>query len=309
MTNSIKKISELTIKEKMVELEINKKFLRQALNQLGRAREEKTALKVELTALNKTKTIMKDVIGILEEAKKKTEALDRMKTEFISVASHQLRTPLTGIKWVVERFLRKEKVTKKGKEYLKDIYIATQRLSNLVELLLNVSRIEGEKVNISLVQLEVVGFIENYLDECTALCDKKNISIIFKKHPKMLKIVTDSSALRNIVQSIVSNAIEYNIEGGIVEVSLEKKGLYFLFVVRDTGIGMPKKEQPTIFDKFTRGSNAQLIKTDGTGLGLYLTRQTVNLLGGKIWFKSKINKGTIFHVELPLKSRSKKDKI
>ena len=130
---------------------------------------------------------------------------------------------------------------------------------------------------------------------------KKNLLITFEKHPEKLIALTDNSALRNIMQSIISNATEYTPQGGKIEVSLEKKDRIFIFTVKDTGIGIPLPEQKTIFDKFTRGSNAQLVKTEGTGLGLYIAKQAVELLGGKIWFESKEKKGTTFFVELPLK--------
>jgi len=240
--------------------------------------------------------------------------LERIRMDFLSLASHQLRTPLIGVQWVAERFLKKEKqLSKKGKEYLKDINASCQRLSDLVDRLLNVSRIETGEVSISPRQLDLVEFTERLLDEYSPLYAKKRITLIFKKHPKIVKVVTDDNALRNIMQTIISNTIEYTKEGGRVEVSLKKKNRSFLFTVQDTGIGIPEKDQATIFNKFARGSNAKLIKTDGIGIGLYFAKKTINLLRGKIWFKSKEDKGlpagrhgTTFYVRLPLKLKSKK---
>jgi len=233
--------------------------------------------------------------------------IDEAKKEFVSLASHQLRTPLVGVQWVIERFLKKEKhLSDKGKEYLKDIRVSCQRLSNLVDLLLNVSRIESGNISISPKQLELVGFIEEFLKEYSSLYAKKKITLIFKEHPKTLKAVTDSNALRNIMQTIISNTIEYTKEGGRVEVSLRKKDHVFLFAVSDTGIGIPEKNQATIFNKFARGSNAKLMKPEGAGFGLYFAKRATDLLGGKIWFKSKENKGTTFYVELPLKIKVEK---
>jgi two-component system, OmpR family, phosphate regulon sensor histidine kinase PhoR len=231
--------------------------------------------------------------------------VSRMESEFISIASHQLRTPMTGIQWVVERFMRKEKVSERGRGYLKDIHMSVRRLTALVDLLLNVSRIEGGRVGISPEPLELIGFLRGYMDECDPMLAKKNLTLVFEKHPEALKVITDGSALRNIVQSLVSNAIEYTPKDGRIEVAVEKLKDAFRIVVADTGIGIPKQAQATIFKKFTRAKNAQLVKTDGTGLGLYIAKQAVDLLGGNIWLESEVNKGTTFFVELPTEAKEK----
>jgi len=231
--------------------------------------------------------------------------ISQMESEFVSVASHQLRTPITAIQWLMEIILRKEKISKKGKEYLNGVHSSAVRLNALVDLLLNVSKVEAGKIEVSSVKSEIVEIAKRYLDESKALFAKKNITIIFKKYPKILNVVTDNNLFRNILESLVSNAVEYTPEKGKIEVSLEKKPNSFLLVISDNGIGIPRKEQATIFDKFTRASNAKLIKTDGTGLGLYFTKQIVGLLGGKIWLESEENKGVTFYVELPLNSKNK----
>jgi len=241
--------------------------------------------------------------------------IERMESEFISIASHQLRTPLTGIQWVVERFIKKEHPSEKGKEYLSDIHESVKRLSSLVDTLLNVSRIQGGHVGIIPREIEIVVFIEEFLQEFTPLCMKKKLTVHFDKKPKVLKTITDHGALRNIVQSIISNAIEYTPEGGTIDVMLEKKKDSFLFTVRDTGIGIPKEDHAHIFEKFVRASNAKSVKTDGTGLGAFIAKQAVDLLGGKIWFESPYfvetskgkeeRQGTTFYVELPLEIKEK----
>jgi PAS domain S-box-containing protein len=234
-----------------------------------------------------------------------TKEVSRMESEFISTASHQLRTPMTGIQWVIERFLKTEKLTKQGREYLDDIRNSLSRLTTLVDVLLNVSRIEGGRVGISPRPVDFVGFLKDYLNECQPLLDKKQISIKLTTKLNELEIKTDSGALRNIVQSIISNAIEYTPNKGKVTVSLEKVDSLAKFTVEDNGIGIPKDEQKDIFDKFTRATNAKKVKTDGTGLGMYIARQAIDLLGGKLWFESKVGKGTKFFVELPLESKKK----
>jgi len=154
--------------------------------------------------------------------------------------------------------------------------------------------------------LELIGFIKKQLDELKPLLVKKNLKVIFKKHPKTLNINTDHTTFNNIVQTLLANAIEYTPQGGTINISLEKKDKFFHFVISDTGIGIPKKAQATIFNKFTRADNAKLVKASGSGLGLYIARRATELLDGKIWFESQEDKGTTFHVELPLESKSKK---
>ena len=244
---------------------------------------------------------------LVVEQTKILKGVDREKSDFISVASHQLRTPLTGIQWVVERLLKTQKnLTLQAEEYLNDIHTSAKRLSNLVDTLLNVSRIESGKIGVNPESIEIVEFVKGYFSECMPLCAKKNISLSLKKYPPKLDAVTDQNALRNIIQSLISNAIEYTPEDGKIEISIEKKERTFILTVEDTGIGIPRKEQSSIFEKFTRASNAKLAKTEGTGLGLYIAKQAVELLGGKIWFDSEVGKGTKFYVELPLKSATTK---
>lgn len=231
--------------------------------------------------------------------------ISQMESEFVSVASHQLRTPITAIQWLMEIVLRKEKISKKGREYLDGVHSSAIRLNALVDLLLNVSKVEAGKIDVSFAKSEIVEIVKRCLDESKALFAKKEITVVFKEYPKTLNVVTDNNLFRNILQSLISNAVEYTLKKGKIEVSLEKKPKSFVLIVSDTGIGIPKKEQATIFDKFTRASNAKLMKTDGTGLGLYFTKQVVGLLGGKIWLESEKDKGTAFYVELPLNLKTK----
>lgn len=231
--------------------------------------------------------------------------------EFVYLASHQLRSPITHIKWIVDLLLETEKLTPRTRKYLVLMRSSAVRLSDLIALLLNVSRIERGKVFLSPRSFDVVEFTKSFLNEYIAFSKKKKISLIFKKYPSALPAFIDSGAFYNILQSLVSNAIDYTLEGGTVEILLEKKNKEFRLTVRDTGIGIPKKDQARIFEKFNRAGNAQEIKEQGLGLGLYVAARTVQLLNGKIWFDSpalvetsagkKEKKGTAFYVELPLK--------
>ena len=242
--------------------------------------------------------------------------IDRAKTEFVSLASHQLRTPLTGIEWLVELFLKKEKLTKKGKEYLNDIRFSVHRSSELIKLLLNTSRIENGSVGVHPAYIDLIAFIEKHLKDYKRLCEKKKLSLRFSQHPDKLTAITDMNLIEYILQNLVTNAIDYTPAGGKIDVILEKKTNSILLQVKDTGIGVPKNEQAGIFEKFVRASNSIVAKTDGTGLGLYIAREAAKLLGGKIWFQSPTlvlksssgkqeQKGSTFYFEIPLVSPSR----
>ncbi len=220
--------------------------------------------------------------------------------EFVYLASHQLRNPVTRIKWMIELLLRTGKLTKYSKEYLTLIHASAVRLNDLITVLLNVSRIEHGKIVFSPRSLDLVKFVKNFLKEYVLFSAKKNISVTFQKHPPMLRAVIDSAAFYNIFQPLFLNAIEYTPKGGRIEVSLKKDKETFCLMVRDNGIGIPKKDQKHIFEKFTRAGNARSLNQEGLGLGLYAAGQTVKLLKGKIWFDSAKDKGTTFYVRLPL---------
>ncbi len=249
------------------------------------------------------------IIGAIEVFRDITKEKDinKAKTDFISIASHQLRTPLTGIQWVVERLLKTEKakLSLGALEYLDDIHMSATRLNALVDLLLNVSRIEGGNIAITPQSLDVIEFLKSYFTESTPISKEKDVAFFFKKYPSALVIETDVSTFRNIVQSLVSNALEYTPKGGEVEMTLVKKKDTFILTIRDTGIGIPKAEQARLFEKFFRATNAKLMKPDGTGLGLYVVKQAVDLLEGTISFTTTEGKGTTFVVELPINAKPK----
>lgn len=243
-----------------------------------------------------------DIIGFMahEEDITELERLSEAKTEFVSLAAHQLRTPLTGIEWTTERFLREEKLTEAGKQYIEDIHFSTHRLSLLVKQLLDTSRLESGKIGVSLERLDLVEVIETIIKRYRVLYEEKQISLLFTQHPESIMITADRNFLGYVLDNIISNAIEYTPPKGKVEIFLEKKDNSALFSIKDTGIGIPKDEWVRVFKKFGRASNAAVVKTDGTGLGLYIALEAAKTLGGKIWFDSEVGKGSTFFAETPL---------
>jgi len=155
-------------------------------------------------------------------------------------------------------------------------------------------------------ELDIVKFISEYLSETTPLTEEKRQTLHFREHPKSLMVQSDPIILRNVIQSLVSNAIEYTHDEGTVTLGLkELNDSEFELTVADTGIGIPKEEQENIFQKFHRAENARLHKPDGSGLGLHITKEAIKLLGGRISFVSKEGEGTTFTVVLPVKVKAK----
>jgi signal transduction histidine kinase/integral membrane sensor domain MASE1 len=238
------------------------------------------------------------IVGTVQDITRQKE-LERAKSEFVSLASHQLRTPLAGIDWTAEIFAKKEKLTKRGTEYLKDIRDSSHRLGTIIQLLLSISRIENREYVVTLASVEMVGFTESIMSRFGALREKKQISLSFEADPKSFEAVIDKDLFTGILENLVGNALEYTPVQGKVDVRLEKKADRVLLQVKDTGIGIPKDDQPKIFGKFIRASNANSIKTDGSGLGLYIVQEYVKLMEGKVRFESEEGKGSTFYVELP----------
>ncbi|MFZ2205170.1 MAG: PAS domain S-box protein [Minisyncoccia bacterium] len=248
-----------------------------------------------------------EIIGAIDVFRDitKEKAIDRAKSEFASVASHQLRTPLTGIRWTIERILKKSDIPPKELEQLSDIQKLAFNLTEMVDSLLNIARIESSVISVTVEAFDLVGFLNGYLNDFQFLLKGKNLVLSFKNSLKEFEVITDKNTLRNIFQSLLINAIEYTPDNGNIIVSLEKKENTFLVAISDTGVGIPQDEQKSIFGKFFRASNAMSIKAGGTGVGLYIAKEATKLLGGKIWFESELNKGTTFYVEIPLISVAK----
>jgi PAS domain S-box-containing protein len=232
----------------------------------------------------------------------KEREIDRMKSEFVSVASHQLRTPLTGIKWFSELLL-KNKLSAENKDYVKQISISNERMVRLVDDLLNVSRIEtGRKFDLVIKNTDVVPIIESVMQEQWPGAKDKNISLVCATDaPRELILPIDELKMRQAFQNLISNSIKYSKGKDTIEIGCEQQPGEVIFYVKDNGIGIPKHQQSQVFNKFFRAENAFTAHTDGTGLGLYIVKAIVEAHGGKIWFESAEGKGTTFYFSLPKK--------
>lgn len=238
--------------------------------------------------------------------------IDKMKTEFVSVASHQLRTPLTAIKLFTEMLINGDvgELQDRQKEYLADIYESTSRMVRLVNDLLSLSRLESGRLRVEPVDTNIISFIESIIEEVLPLATSKNVKIDFEKNKeKIPNIFIDITLMRQVVNNLITNAVRYSADGkeGRVVVKVEKEKEGVLISIKDDGIGIPKRVQSRIFEKFFRADNAIKSETEGTGLGLYVSKMIVESSGGKIWFKSEEKKGTTFFISIPLKGMKKRE--
>jgi signal transduction histidine kinase len=237
--------------------------------------------------------------------------IDRMKTEFVSVASHQLRTPLTAIKLFTEMLLRGDtgKLNRAQKEYLNNIFQSTDRMTRLVNDLLNVTRIESGRVRINPQPTKLDELIQNIIVEAKPLADMKKVKLTFMVTDKAPTIPLDQNLFRQVIHNLIVNAIRYTPAGkGRILVTFKKyNNREYLISVADNGIGIPNDKQKKIFQKFFRADNAVKMETEGTGLGLYVSKMIVELSGGKIWFESQEGKGTTFFVTIPTKGMPAKE--
>jgi PAS domain S-box-containing protein len=229
--------------------------------------------------------------------------IERMKSEFVSVSAHQLRTPLSAIKWTLRAILDGDvgSLNKEQSELLQKTYVSNERMIALVNDLLDVSRIEDGR-NIykpSLGDLEQL--VKYFIDFYKSEAERREVKLEFKKESqKIPKIMFDPEKIKLAVQNLIENSIRYTPPGGKVTVSLKNDKKEVEISVHDTGIGIPRSQQQRVFSKFFRAQNVVRMETEGTGLGLFITKNIIDAHGGRIWFESGENKGTTFHIALPI---------
>lgn len=247
---------------------------------------------------------MQTIDGIAHDITKEVE-IDRAKSEFVSLASHQLKTPLTAISWLTEALLAGDKgaLNEEQRKYVENIHATDRSMMEMVNDLLNVSRIELGTLQLRPEDLDIVAFAQSVIDEQKPAADGKYIIVKFESEPDLPRMRVDLNLIRMVFQNLLSNAIKYTPAGGNVSISIVRgttmRDTVFISV-SDTGIGIPKDEIDKVFDKLHRAKNAQASVPDGTGLGLYVVKTIIERVKGTITLDSIEGKGTTFHVTLPV---------
>src|SRR3989344_657817 len=238
----------------------------------------------------------------------KEKELEKAKNEFVFLTSHQLRTPLSSIKWHLEVLLKKKTGTlnKKQQEYLKVVDARNEHMIKLVNALLNVSRIDLGQLSVNPEVIDLEQLIMATIKEQEFIIKEKKQKVLLRVVNKIPHIVTDFKLLKIALQNILENAIQYTRPGGEIAFTVAFTAGNIQIALKDTGIGIPKEQQARIFQKFFRADNAILEHAHGTGLGLYIVKAAVEILGGTIKFQSEYSQGTVFTLLLPVESMRKK---
>lgn len=259
-----------------------------------------------IKAITNTKCKRIEYIIIVRDITRE-KTIERLKDEFISISAHQLRTPLSAIKWTLQMILNGSmgKVQGEVRDYISKAYESNERMIILVNDLLNVSRIEEGRFLQNLEPASIEDIIKEVIFSLSALASKKKIKIEFNKpESKLPKIKVDYKKFKIAIQNLVDNAIKYSIEGNKIIIKLEKKeqkrNNFIMLEIKDNGIGINARDQDRLFVKFFRGANAIRMRTEGSGLGLFIVKNIIEAHGGKIWYKSGENQGTSFYIRLPI---------
>ncbi len=236
------------------------------------------------------------VLKQLQQNNQKLRELDETKDEFISMASHQLRTPLTSVKGYVSMVLEGDagQITKQQSQLLNQAFVSAQRMVYLIADLLNVSRLKTGKFVIQWQQTQLADVIEGEIAQLTATAKGRKLEMVYHKPTNFPIIWLDETKIRQVIMNFADNAIYYTPAGGHIDINLVDKGETIEFTVVDNGIGVPKSEQKSMFTKFYRAANAQKARPDGTGLGLFMAQKVIVAQGGAVIFHSEEGKGSTF---------------
>lgn len=239
----------------------------------------------------------------LRDSNRQLQRLDEAKNEFISMASHQLRTPLTSIKGYLDMVLQGDlgKVSATQRAVLTEAFVSSERMVTLINDFLNVSRLQTGKFVIDRVDGDLKEILQDQLSMLRGIAKQHDLTIKTTIDKSIPRMHLDVEKLRQVVLNFIDNAIYYSKPGSTVHIKLKKDKHYVTFIVKDTGIGVPKSEQPQLFGRFFRATNARQRRPDGTGVGLFLAKKVVLLHGGQIIFESEEGKGSTFGFRLPIK--------
>lgn len=226
-------------------------------------------------------------------------AAERMKADFVSFASHQLRTPLAGLNWTLELAETAPGLPDEALEHLRGARASSARLVQLVNDLLNVSRLESGRFDVRIAPLDLADLTRQVVGSLESLAEKKSLDLRFDDGPPVSPVSADAQLLSEALTNLVSNAIKYTKPGGRIRIGVRDSDGLVRWHVADTGIGVPAAQRDHLFEKFFRADNAIDLAVEGTGLGLSFVRLVVVRFGGRVWAESEEGRGTTFVLTLP----------
>lgn len=247
----------------------------------------------------------------IQEANESLLELDKLKNEFVSLASHELRTPMTAIKsyiWMVLENQDQDKIPDKQRYYLERAYKSTNRLIDLVNDMLNVSRIESGKITLNMQQLNMNEIIADILAELTPRSDELGVKISYIPPQSLPDVQADPDKIKEVLMNLVGNSLKFTPTGGSIAIATLLSDGMIETKITDTGVGIAKEDVSKLFQKFSIVGEQYIRKTNtqSTGLGLYICKSLVELHGGRIWVESEgINKGSTFHFTLRAYDKNK----
>lgn len=244
---------------------------------------------------------IEDATSQLKRSNEKLKALDEAKDDFVSMASHQLRTPLTSVKGYLSMVLEGDagELNEQQRSMLDQAFTSSQRMTYLIADLLNLSRLKTGKFVIENTPTDLAKVITQELSQVEATAEARKLTITYHEPETFPTLLLDQTKIRQVIMNFVDNAIYYTPSGGEITVKLEELEKSIEFTVHDTGIGVPASEQHNLFTKFYRAANAKQARPDGTGLGLFMAKKVIIAQGGATIFKSQPGKGSTFGFSFP----------
>ena len=238
----------------------------------------------------------------LSKANERLREIDKLKSEFVSVAAHQMRTPLSGIKWSLDMLAKGHlgPINVKQKRMLLKSYESNERMILLVNNLLNTDRIESGRTELNLARMDLRDLITNVLYYIYPQANSKEIDVNISAEEERTPVEVDPGKMREVFQNILENAVKYTEKGGRIDIDIYHEKENAVVSVSDTGIGIPEDFKDKIFTKFYRGDNAVKMKTEGSGLGLFVAKEIIERHGGRLTFESEEGVGSTFYVSIPV---------
>ncbi|MEK7519579.1 MAG: ATP-binding protein [Patescibacteria group bacterium] len=237
--------------------------------------------------------------------------VERMKTEFVALTAHQLRTPLSAIKWTIRMLLDGDlgRITKNQKEFLEKTYKSNEKMIALINDLLNVTRIEEGRYIYKPILADFLEIVHEVVRSSKGAMQRRGISFkINLPKEKLPEVFVDKEKIKLVIENLLDNAIKYTKPNGKVALSVKNSIKELEFDVQDTGVGIPKDQQERVFTKFFRGANVMRLETEGYGLGLFISKNIIEAHGGKIWFESQEGNGAKFSFVLPINNKNQSKK-